>query len=195
MPPISRPIFSMRLTTGTGASAARLAAIGNSIRKRPPAHSRSTRPRSAVPCARLPVCRRLGHQNHGELMKKAFDTSNSIGFPTDQPLMYQACSDDFMGPCDPSRPAMRHGGGFRRRTRGHRRDVPGRLRAKPPRNTYAWSCWPTTSACATHHGGTRKGFGFYQSKPASSFSPVAVTPDELAAPGAIRGCTCRCASP
>jgi fumarylacetoacetate (FAA) hydrolase len=34
-----------------------------------------------------------------------------------------------------------------------------------------------------------KGFGFFQSKPASSFSPVAVTPDELGAPGRTASCT------
>src|SRR5262249_60756793 len=32
-----------------------------------------------------------------------------------------------------------------------------------------------------------KGFGFFQSKPATAFSPFAVTPDELSACGAWRG--------
>ena len=39
-----------------------------------------------------------------------------------------------------------------------------------------------------------KGFGFVHGKPASAFSPVAVTPDELG--DAWRGtrCTCRCSA-
>ena len=39
-----------------------------------------------------------------------------------------------------------------------------------------------------------KGFGFFHGKPASAFSPVAVTPDELGAPGASTRSTCRCCS-
>ena len=43
-----------------------------------------------------------------------------------------------------------------------------------------WSCWSTTSACAAlAPAELAKGFGFFQSKPSSAFSPVAVTPDEL----------------
>ncbi len=38
-----------------------------------------------------------------------------------------------------------------------------------------------------------KGFGFFQSKPSSALSPVAVTPDELGEGlGRARSCTCRC---
>ena len=37
-----------------------------------------------------------------------------------------------------------------------------------------------------------KGFGFFQSKPSSAFSPVAVTLDELGPPGARPSCHCRC---
>jgi fumarylacetoacetate (FAA) hydrolase len=38
-----------------------------------------------------------------------------------------------------------------------------------------------------------KGFGFFQSKPSSAFSPVAVTPEaNLAMPGTAARCTCRC---
>jgi fumarylacetoacetate (FAA) hydrolase len=36
-----------------------------------------------------------------------------------------------------------------------------------------------------------KGFGFLQSKPASAFSPVAVTPDELGAAWREAKATCR----
>jgi 2-keto-4-pentenoate hydratase/2-oxohepta-3-ene-1,7-dioic acid hydratase in catechol pathway len=37
-----------------------------------------------------------------------------------------------------------------------------------------------------------KGFGFFQSKPASAFSPVAVTPDARRLPGATASCTASC---
>jgi fumarylacetoacetate (FAA) hydrolase len=38
-----------------------------------------------------------------------------------------------------------------------------------------------------------KGFGFFQGKPASSFSPVAATPDEvLGRAGTTESFTCRC---
>ena len=31
---------------------------------------------------------------------QAFDTENKIAYPTDAPIMYQACSDSLLGPCD-----------------------------------------------------------------------------------------------
>jgi fumarylacetoacetate (FAA) hydrolase len=37
-----------------------------------------------------------------------------------------------------------------------------------------------------------KGFGFFQSKPSSAFSPVAVTPDALGDAGRTASCICRC---
>ena len=39
-------------------------------------------------------------------------------------------------------------------------------------------------------GELAKGFGFFQSKPSSSFSPVAITPDELGMTGAMARSTC-----
>ncbi len=39
-------------------------------------------------------------------------------------------------------------------------------------------------------GELAKGFGFFQSKPSSSFSPLAITPDELGMTGATVRCTC-----
>ena len=48
------------------------------------------------------------------------------------------------------------------------------------RQRSGWSCWSTTSACAAlTPAELAKGFGFFQAKPSSAFSPVAVTPDEL----------------
>jgi fumarylacetoacetate (FAA) hydrolase len=51
------------------------------------------------------------------------------------------------------------------------------------------SCWSTTSAAQPDPGELAKGFGFFQSKPSSAFSPVAVTPDSLGPPGTAASCT------
>jgi fumarylacetoacetate (FAA) hydrolase len=122
-----------------------------------------------------------GYQNHGELMKKAFDTSNSIAFPTDQPLMYQACSDDFMGPCDPIE-AGDEGWGidFEGELAVIVGDVP-RQTARDSAAAYIRLVMLANDVSLRNliMAELAKGFGFYQSKPASSFSPVAVTPDEL----------------
>ncbi len=122
-----------------------------------------------------------GYQNHGELMKKAFDTSNSIAFPTDQPLMYQACSDDLMGPHDPIEAGDEAWGvDFE----GEIAVIVGDVPRQTPRETAAshirlLMLVNDVSLRNLIMGELAKGFGFYQSKPASSFSPVAVTPDEL----------------
>ena len=39
-------------------------------------------------------------------------------------------------------------------------------------------------------GELAKGFGFYQSKPATAFSPVAVTPEELGSAWAVARSSC-----
>ena len=122
-----------------------------------------------------------GYQNHGELMKKAFDTSNSIGFPTDQPLMYQACSDDFMGPCDPIEAGDEAWGiDFEGELAVIVADVP-RQTSREAAAEYIRLVMLANDVSLRNliMGELAKGFGFYQSKPASSFSPVAVTPDEL----------------
>ena len=41
-----------------------------------------------------------GYMHHGKLMMRAFDTENKIGYPEHEPLMYQGCSDNLIGPCD-----------------------------------------------------------------------------------------------
>ena len=80
-------------------------------------------------------------------------------------------------------PARRSGLGPRLRERG--RGDPGRHAARNARRgrarrTCASCCWPTTSRCANLvPDELAKGFGFFQSKPATAFSPFAVTPDEL----------------
>jgi fumarylacetoacetate (FAA) hydrolase len=120
--------------------------------------------------------------NHVELVRKARGAEMPASFWTD-PLVYQGGSDDLLGARD---------------------DVPFRdeswgidLEAEVAVITDDVPMGTSVDAAAPHikllvlvndwslrgliPGELAKGFGFYQSKPASSFSPVAVTPDELGA--------------
>lgn len=118
--------------------------------------------------------------NHVELVRKARGAEMPENFWTD-PLMYQGGSDAFLGPRDPILAADEaYGIDFEAEVAVITDDVP----------------MGTTSAAAATHvkllmlvndvslrnlipNEMTKGFGFFQSKPASSFSPVAITPDEL----------------
>ncbi len=122
-----------------------------------------------------------GYRHHGELMMKAFDTENKIGFPLDEPLMYQGCSDGMLGPCDDIEVADESWGiDFEGEVAVIVGDV--RMQTRVPQ---ALSC--IRLVMLANDVSLRnlimpelaKGFGFMQSKPASSFSPVAVTPQEL----------------
>ena len=119
--------------------------------------------------------------NHVELVRKARGAEMPASFWTD-PLIYQGGSDCFLDPRDPILAADEELG-HRHRGRGRRhrrRRADGRERAMRRGTRSGWSCWSTTSRL---RGLTApelaKGFGFFQSKPSSAFSPVAVTPDEL----------------
>ena len=118
--------------------------------------------------------------NHVELVRKARGAEMPASFWTD-PLVYQGGSDDLLGP---------------------REDVPFGdtawgidLEAEVAVITDDVPMGTSTADAAGHiklvmlandwslrgliPGELAKGFGFYQSKPATAFSPVAVTPDEL----------------
>ena len=118
--------------------------------------------------------------NHVELVRKARGAEMPASFWTD-PLVYQGGSDDLLGAHD---------------------DVPFGdeawgidLEAEIAVITDAVPMATGVDAAASHiklltlvndwslrnliPGELAKGFGFYQSKPSTSFSPVAVTPDEL----------------
>ncbi|MGD0142192.1 MAG: fumarylacetoacetate hydrolase family protein [Rhizomicrobium sp.] len=117
---------------------------------------------------------------HVELVRKARGADMPPSFWTD-PLMYQGGSDSFIGPCDPiSAGDEAWGIDFEAEVAVITDDVPAGVSA----------------AAAEHHikllmlvndvslrnlipSELAKNFGFFQSKPASAFSPVAVTPDEL----------------
>jgi len=117
---------------------------------------------------------------HVELVRKARGADMPPSFWTD-PLMYQGGSDSFIGPCDPILAADEAWGiDFEGEVAVITDDVP----------------MGTDAMHAGHHikllmlvndvslrnlipAELAKNFGFFQSKPASAFSPVAVTPDEI----------------
>ena len=121
------------------------------------------------------------YKNHGELMKRAFDTDNKIGFPVDEPLMYQGGSDEFIGPCDDIVVADESWGiDFEGEVAVVTTDVKMQTSAREAATRICLVMLANdVSLRNLIMAELAKGFGFYQSKPASSFSPVAVTPDEL----------------
>ncbi len=152
--------------------------------ERNPAHS-DVMPFDAAQCA-APLPRAYhwvdgsAYVNHVELVRKARGAEMPASFWTD-PLVYQGGSDDLLGARD---------------------DVPFGdaawgidLEAEVAVITDDVAMGTSAADAAAHiklitlvndwslrgliPGELAKGFGFYQSKPATSFSPVAVTPDEL----------------
>jgi fumarylacetoacetate (FAA) hydrolase len=118
--------------------------------------------------------------SHVELARKARGAELPAEFRTD-PLMYQGCSDVLLGPYEPILAISEDWGiDFEAELAVITDDVPMAI---------------APSEAATHikllvlvndislrnliRAELAKGFGFVQSKPPSSFSPVAVTPDEL----------------
>jgi fumarylacetoacetate (FAA) hydrolase len=118
--------------------------------------------------------------NHVELVRKARNAEMPATFWTD-PLIYQGGSDDFLGPTDDAIFGSEEWGiDFEAEVAVIVDDVPmgatpaeaaGQIRLLMLVND--WSLRNLVPAELA------KGFGFFQSKPATAFSPVAVTPDEL----------------
>jgi fumarylacetoacetate (FAA) hydrolase len=120
--------------------------------------------------------------NHVELVRKARGAEMPESFWTD-PLVYQGGSDDLLGARDDV-PFAEESWGID-------------LEAEVAVITDDVAAGTRADAAASHikllvlvndwslrgliPNELAKGFGFYQSKPASSFSPVAITPDELGA--------------
>ena len=118
--------------------------------------------------------------NHVELVRRARGAELPPSFWTD-PLVYQGGSDDFLGPVADARFVDAADG----------IDLEGEVGVivdDVPMGTDAHSAagrvrllmlindWSLRNLIP---GELAKGFGFYQSKPATGFGPVAVTPDEL----------------
>lgn len=118
--------------------------------------------------------------NHVELARKARGADLPASFHTD-PLMYQGCSDVFIGPMEPV-PVADEAWGI---------DLEGELAvivADTPMGVAADDALDYVRLIALVNdislrnlipNEIAKGFGFFHSKPASSFAPVVVTPDEL----------------
>ena len=118
--------------------------------------------------------------NHVELVRKARGAEMPSTFWT-QPLMYQGGSDDFIGPCeDISLPSDEWGIDFEGEVAIVTDDVPmGVSSDDAGQYIRLLMLVNDVSLRGLIPGELAKGFGFFQSKPASAFSPVAVTPDEL----------------
>jgi fumarylacetoacetate (FAA) hydrolase len=120
--------------------------------------------------------------NHVELVRKARGAEMPASFWTD-PLMYQGASDGFLGPRDPILMASEdYGVDFESEIAVITGDVPmGATRDEALAAIRLVMLVNDVSLRNLIPGELGKGFGFVQSKPASAFSPVAVTPDELGA--------------
>lgn len=118
--------------------------------------------------------------NHVELVRKARGAVMPEDFWTN-PLMYQGGSDDFIGPVDDI-VALDESWGidFEAEVAVITDDVPmGTPADQAQKHILFLMILNDVSLRGLIPGELAKGFGFYQSKPATSFSPVCVTPDEL----------------
>ncbi|MDX1516001.1 MAG: fumarylacetoacetate hydrolase family protein [Woeseiaceae bacterium] len=118
--------------------------------------------------------------NHVELVRKARGAEMPDSFWTD-PLMYQGGSDSFIGPRDNIPVADESWGiDFEAEIVVVTDDVPmGVSAAAALGHIKLVMLVNDVSLRNLIPGELAKGFGFFQSKPSSAFSPVAVTPDEL----------------
>lgn len=118
--------------------------------------------------------------NHVELVRKARGAEMPASFWTD-PLMYQGGSDSFLSPRDPILMAdTRWGIDFEAEIAVITGDVPmGQPAAKAGKDICLLMLVNDVSLRGLIPAELAKGFGFFQSKPSSAFSPVCVTPDEL----------------
>ena len=118
--------------------------------------------------------------NHVELVRKARNAEMPASFWTD-PLIYQGGSDTFLGPyediamADPS-----WGIDFEAEVAVIVDDVPMGISPENARDHIKLVMLVNdVSLRNLIPGELAKGFGFYQAKPSSAFSPVAVTPEAL----------------
>jgi fumarylacetoacetate (FAA) hydrolase len=118
--------------------------------------------------------------NHVELVRKARNAEVPAAFYT-EPLMYQGGSDDFIGPCDDVLVASEDFGiDFEAEIAVITADVP--MLATPEQALDGIRLVMLANDVSLRKlipDELAKGFGFLQSKPATAFSPVAVTLDEV----------------
>jgi fumarylacetoacetate (FAA) hydrolase len=117
---------------------------------------------------------------HVELVRKARGAKMPETFWTD-PLMYQGGSDSFIGPEDDILAADEAWGiDMEGEVAAITGDVP--MGSSPTQTKIHVRLLMLVNDVSLRNlipGELEKGFGFFQSKPATAFSPVAVTPDEL----------------
>ena len=118
--------------------------------------------------------------NHVELVRQARNAEVPASFYTD-PLMYQGGSDDFIGPCDAiACVSEAFGIDFEAEIAVITGDV--RMGSTPAQALEGIRLVMLANDVSLRNlipNELAKGFGFFQSKPATAFSPVAVTLDEL----------------
>ncbi|SAK84376.1 fumarylacetoacetate hydrolase family protein [Caballeronia ptereochthonis] len=118
--------------------------------------------------------------NHVELVRRARGAEMPPEFWTD-PLMYQGGSDDLLGPTDDIVVATEsYGIDFEAEVAVITSDV--HMAAMPDEALKSVRLLMLVNDVSLRNlipAELAKGFGFFQSKPATAFSPVAVTPDEL----------------
>ena len=118
--------------------------------------------------------------NHGALMERAFDLGITNEYEK-YPLVYQGASDDFIGPRDDVELTTESDNmDFEGEVAVVVDEVPmGTAKEKVAAHIKLMMLVNDVSLRNLIPAELAKNFGFFQSKPASSFSPVAVTPDEL----------------
>lgn len=118
--------------------------------------------------------------NHVELVRKARGAEMPPSFWTD-PLMYQGGSDSFLAPTEDIRFENEEGGiDFEAEVAVITDDVPMGTTAKAAgKHIRLLMLVNDVTLRYVAQNELQKGFGFFQSKPSSAFSPLAVTPDEL----------------
>ena len=124
------------------------------------------------------------YHSHGDLLEKVFGTTPPPEKRT-VPLMYQGAGDDFVGPTDDMAvPSESYGIDFEGEVAIVLDRVPmGTSAAKAAKHIKLVMIVNDASLRVLAARDLKTGFGFGQSKPATSFAPVAVTIDELGTNG------------
>ena len=122
--------------------------------------------------------------SHGDLLEKVFGMEPPAEKRT-VPLVYQGASDDFLGPRDDMPlPSEAHGMDFEGEVAIIVDRVPmGTRAAQAAAHIKLLMIVNDASLRVLAGKEVKTGFGFGQCKPATSFGPVAVTPDELGPEG------------
>lgn len=125
-------------------------------------------------------CDGSAYLSHAELVRKARNAEMPASLYED-PLMYQGGSDGFLGPTEPIRLADEDWGiDLEAEIAVVTDDVPMGVSAEAARDHIRLIMLVNdVSLRNLIPNEVAKGFGFVMSKPATAFSPVAVTPDEL----------------